>query len=233
MNKNKGYKLLFSMKNKMVLKKFNGIGIFIFFNLFFLSFISGAVVSWKDSCCADCALPWVGIIQSDLSKTAYLSNYVECGSTCTSETRTCNNGTLSGSYTFSSCSVGSCCDNNCYGCGYNACGNWCWDCPEYEDESPAIVIGASNVISGGSCVPSVGADGFNDCDSWAFTGIGGYGSLDMFNSNDCLNAPASQGGCGPEVYYELCGGVPPTEFVFEACPPDCPTCPCQLTGFTC
>ncbi len=39
------------------------------------------------------------------SKTAYQNSSVPSGSSCVSETRTCNNGVLSGSYTNSSCSV--------------------------------------------------------------------------------------------------------------------------------
>lgn len=46
-------------------------------------------------------------IQSGSSVTAYREDNVPPGSQCTSETRTCTNGTLSGSYTKSSCSVGS------------------------------------------------------------------------------------------------------------------------------
>src|SRR5690606_17578366 len=42
------------------------------------------------------------------SVTAYQSASVSCGSSCNSQTRTCNDGSLSGSYAYSSCSVGSC-----------------------------------------------------------------------------------------------------------------------------
>lgn len=38
--------------------------------------------------------------------TAFLASSVAYGSTCTAQTRTCNNGTLSGQYTFGSCVVG-------------------------------------------------------------------------------------------------------------------------------
>ena len=37
--------------------------------------------------------------------TAYLSNQVPDGQTCQSETRTCTNGTLSGSYAYPACTV--------------------------------------------------------------------------------------------------------------------------------
>ena len=44
-------------------------------------------------------------VANGASVTAYQSNQVPNGQTCLSETRTCNNGTLSGSYTFPACTV--------------------------------------------------------------------------------------------------------------------------------
>lgn len=58
--------------------------------------------------CASCSLPWGGSINHNQSATAYQSSSVPCGSSCNGQTRTCNNGSLSGSYTNSSCSVGAC-----------------------------------------------------------------------------------------------------------------------------
>jgi FG-GAP repeat len=54
---------------------------------------------------AVCNLPWGGSIGNGATATAYSTATVPFGSTCTSEVRTCTNGTLSGSYTFSSCAV--------------------------------------------------------------------------------------------------------------------------------
>lgn len=53
---------------------------------------------------APCTLPWGGSIASGLSTTAYQTNI---SSNCpgVAETRTCNNGALSGSYTYQSCSA--------------------------------------------------------------------------------------------------------------------------------
>ncbi len=48
--------------------------------------------------------PW-GTMLSGTSNTGYLTSSVTYPSTCTSEIRTCTNGTLSGSYTNTSCSV--------------------------------------------------------------------------------------------------------------------------------
>lgn len=54
---------------------------------------------------ASCSLPWGGSIAHGGSATAYAASTVPYGSSCTSQTRTCNNGSLSGSYSYSSCSV--------------------------------------------------------------------------------------------------------------------------------
>ena len=60
------------------------------------------------SACASCSRPWGGTVAHGSSVTAYQTASVACGSSCTSESRSCNNGTLSGSYTNQSCTVGSC-----------------------------------------------------------------------------------------------------------------------------
>jgi hypothetical protein len=82
-----------------------------------------------------CNLPWGGTIDNGSSVTAYLNSSVAYGSACASETRTCSNGTLSGSYTNQSCSVGTCvsngscsavqpaCNQTTY--GVDNCGNSC------------------------------------------------------------------------------------------------------------
>jgi hypothetical protein len=54
---------------------------------------------------ASCTLPWGGTIASGASATAYQASSVPYGSTCTSQTRSCTNGTLSGTYTNQSCTV--------------------------------------------------------------------------------------------------------------------------------
>lgn len=53
----------------------------------------------------NCNLPWGGQIASGQSVTAYNSYSVPYGNSCYAETRTCNAGTLSGSYTASYCQV--------------------------------------------------------------------------------------------------------------------------------
>lgn len=59
---------------------------------------------------ASCPLPWGGSINDGQSVTAWLASSVPCGSSCSSQTRTCNNGSLNGSVSYSnqSCSTTSC-----------------------------------------------------------------------------------------------------------------------------
>ena len=52
-------------------------------------------------------------IESGLNVTAYLANSVPAGSTCTSQLRNCSNGILSGSYTYSSCTVQAAASQSC------------------------------------------------------------------------------------------------------------------------
>ena len=63
-------------------------------------------VWWE--CKQDCTVPaslWWGTIHHGQSVTWYQSDTVPHGQTCQSEARTCNNGTLSWSYTYSGCRV--------------------------------------------------------------------------------------------------------------------------------
>lgn len=56
---------------------------------------------------SQCTAPWGSTVTHGNSVTAYQASTVPYGSSCASETRTCNDGTLSGTYTYSSCSVNS------------------------------------------------------------------------------------------------------------------------------
>ena len=56
-------------------------------------------------CAASCPLPWGGTILSGASATAYQSSSVTYPATCTSQSRTCTNGSLSGTYTNQTCAT--------------------------------------------------------------------------------------------------------------------------------
>jgi hypothetical protein len=86
-----------------------------------------------------CNPPWGGVISNGQSITAYSTSSVACGTTCTSETRTCSNGTLSGSFTNQSCSVAAC----------SSCGlPWGGTIPH---NSSTVAYSAASVGCGGSC----------------------------------------------------------------------------------
>ncbi len=79
----------------------------------------GGTVAWQckgtggginDSCSASravatCNLPWGGTIADGASVTAYQTALVAQPTTCSSETRSCSNGVLSGSYTNQACTA--------------------------------------------------------------------------------------------------------------------------------
>lgn len=62
-------------------------------------------VSFVVSAPSNCTAPWGATVNHGATTTAYSAASVPFGNTCTSQTRTCTNGTLSGSYTFGTCSV--------------------------------------------------------------------------------------------------------------------------------
>lgn len=88
---------------------------------------------------ANCSLPWGGTLTHGQSRAAYAASSVGCGGNCASQTRTCNNGSLSGSYTHGSCSV-------------QACGYWVMN-SIFVSGLPACPAAAS---SGGRCSPITG-----------------------------------------------------------------------------
>lgn len=66
--------------------------------------------SYSNSSCNEigfqgCTTPWGSTLNSGQSAIAYEFGAVPYGSSCGSETRTCNNGALSGSFTYSGCTV--------------------------------------------------------------------------------------------------------------------------------
>lgn len=58
---------------------------------------------------ANCALPWGGTINHGASVTAHQASGVAAGQSCVSESRSCSNGTLSGSYVYENCTVAPTC----------------------------------------------------------------------------------------------------------------------------
>lgn len=104
-----------------------------------------------------CNLPWGGTINHGESVTAYQSSSVACGSTCTSEIRSCSGGTLSGSYIHQSCSVASC------GCSYIG---------EILHGGVCASTGVSALVAAPTDAPRLdGGGGFGSDISWGSRGI--------------------------------------------------------------
>jgi hypothetical protein len=118
----------------------------------------------KTSTPTTCNLPWGGTLADGGTATAYQSSSVACGSACSSETRTCNSGTLSKSYTYASCSPDCSCvstgcsssANYCSGASfYDNCSNYCGEgtksCPaptfEFTAAPTSVSSGGSSTIS--------------------------------------------------------------------------------------
>ncbi len=87
-----------------------------------------------------CNLPWSGLIAHGQNVTAYSSLVVSQGSSCVSQTRTCNNGVLTGSYNYSSCCA-----------------------PSATDFSPALDSFCGNMTVNNSCNQSVQMSGTLNC----------------------------------------------------------------------
>jgi hypothetical protein len=61
-----------------------------------------------ERCPTGCGLPWGGTIGAGESVTAYAAPSVACGATCASQRRTCEDSTLSGSYSHETCTPRPC-----------------------------------------------------------------------------------------------------------------------------
>ena len=89
-------------------------------------------------CAAPCALPWGGTIPDGASVTAYASSSVACGATCSSQVRTCSNGSLSGSFGNMTCAP-ACPSFVSYGClgadWVPGCTSQCYACKTQPPET--------------------------------------------------------------------------------------------------
>lgn len=72
--------------------------------------VGGVTNNWSVTTRAanSCSRPWGGTIAHGSSVTAYAAASVPCGGSCSSQSRSCNDGVLSGSYTKASCAPASC-----------------------------------------------------------------------------------------------------------------------------
>ena len=157
--------------------------------------------------CLSCPAPEGGTIPHGTSRTYYQSTSVPCGSSCSTiaQTRTCNNGILSGTYTNPACTVASCCGNGVVNTG------------EQCDTNP----GACSYANGGFLYPSTrtcsGSCAWNACAPVPmFCGDG------IVNGNETCPACVDAGRCWVQV-----GSVPSCTFTGSR-----PT-PCTLGTTAC
>jgi len=135
-----------------------------------------------------CNLPWGGQINNGDSVTAYAASSVGCGGGCSSETRICSNGYLTGSYQYSGCSVDSC------PCGTGGCTFSCSSCSQpWTGTTQGCNDGACNSIpiSSATWIPSQAEQVASPaCASTLGCGSdpGGTPCSSGSNSGLCLNA---------------------------------------------
>lgn len=99
----------------------------------------GAWSKTSGSCAAaSCARPWGGTVLHGSSITAYRYATASCGESCQPQTRTCNNGSLSGSYSNQSCSTATCANCSLAGVTVN-------------HGASRTFYSSSSVACGGSC----------------------------------------------------------------------------------
>lgn len=65
-------------------------------------------VSPPPSTPSSCSTPWGGTVAHNRTVTAYQTSSVACGSACQSQTRRCNDGSLSGTYRYGRCDIDEC-----------------------------------------------------------------------------------------------------------------------------
>ena len=162
---------------------------------------------------ANCTFNWQTVNHGS-SVTAYQSSSVACGSSCVSETRTCNNGVLDGSYTSSSCNIDSCpvaCwwsrPPNSIIC-WSTNGNSTW--PNWHFENPSG--GCDNAICGFYCPTDYHYNSINNsCDAdtceWQWSQTCGTNKTCVSNVCVCDSShPLVCGSCG-WTDYTACDGT--------------------------
>lgn len=172
-------------------------------------------------CNARCNLPWGGSITHGGSVTAW-NTAASCGG-CASQTRTCSNGTLSGSYTAGSCNNSSCA--SCWGpSGWVAHGGWTLAYWAWTAPCGGTCWSEWRYCNNGSLSGSYGASSCSvaACSSCA---LPWGGSIAHGSSVTAWSTAASCGGCASETRTCTNGSLSGS-YGFGACNnASCPGCP--------
>ena len=149
--------------------------------------LSGSYVnqSCSVSLCSSCTLPWGGSIAHNGSVTAYASSTVPCGSSCSSQTRSCNDGTLSGSYGAQSCSA-----TSCSGCSLPWGGS-------IAHNASVTAYSSSSVSCGSSCSSQT-----RSCNNGSLSGSYGYGSCSVAGCSNCSLDGVTVAHNASRVFYQ-------------------------------
>lgn len=130
---------------------------------------------------------WGGTIASGQSVSpVYEFSSVPCGSSCVSQTRTCNNGTLSGTYTNKNCSVQPCstCGNGICEVGEIAAG--CFDCSSRSATAQCSFGGTTYWAS--ATHEFYECPGGGICDKYTVTGTSGGKFISSCSGTDTVAA---------------------------------------------
>lgn len=165
--------------------------------------------------------------QNGQSITAYESSSVAYGQTCTSETRTCNNEALSGSYTYSSCSV-----QGAASCTFNG--------QTIPSGGSVTAYQTSTVTYGNTCTSETRA-----CNNGALSGSYAYSTCSVGappvpycgdgscnNGETCSTCPGDCGGCPPPPCSPSCPGGCASVGQSDGCGGTCPDSNGQSCGST-
>ena len=149
-----------------------------------------------DSCVVEppenCTLPWGGTINHGDSITAYQTSSVACGESCESQIRTCNNGTLSGTYSKESCTAQSC---QCSGMTYRPSeGAPCQPAPSSCNTASECRKTVETNLPNGAFVMNHMHDSGSDCGN-DYPIHGGYGCKGLTSPTNSSNS-----------YWKACGG---------------------------
>lgn len=157
--------------------------------------------------CRSCKLPWGGSIAHGASATAYSTNLPTGPCSSVSQTRTCNDGTLSGSYTYGNCTNG-CPAATVSGCALKA--------PAHDQSGGSCATGymgscsykcdaGSNVMVSNNCTPCTAEDNStNMCPGNMFSSNGDIRAVRAFLRFESSEYCAS----GSATVLECAGSLP-------------------------
>ncbi len=144
---------------------------------------------------AICNLPWGGTLAHSADVTTYQNSSESCGNTCTSETRTCTDGTLSGTYTNQNCSVTACAACSSTTINWSSCnalsGSMTHGQTKTVSNAASGYTGTRDLSCNNGTISQSGGSCTSGCGGIT---VGGYCWYKSEHSESCDTACASHGG---------------------------------------